>query len=108
MPATPVDIYKLAAKADNIYEAIVVMSKRARQINEEIKIEYNQRIEAIQSQLTEAEEDNDQPTANPDQINIAKDFESRPKPTEIAIKEMFEDKLSFRYKENAEPLTPRE
>lgn len=107
MPATPVDIHKLASKADNIYEAIVVMSKRARQINEEIKIEYNQRIEALQPLTTETEEEIDQPTTNPDQINIAKDFENRPKPTEIAIKEMFEDKLTFRYKDTNEPLTPQ-
>jgi DNA-directed RNA polymerase subunit K/omega len=107
MSGKPVDIHKLAEKADNIYEAIVVMSKRARQINEEIKIEYNQRIETLQPQMTETEEEIDQPTTNPDQIEIAKDFEGRPKPTEMSVKEMMQDKLSFRYKDDTESLTPQ-
>ena len=106
MSIKTVDIHKLADKAENIYEAIVVMSKRARQINEEIKIEFNQRIESIQSKVMETEEEIDQPTTNPDQIEIAKKFEQRPKPTDMSVDEMMTDKLSFRYKEENELHLP--
>ena len=104
MPIKSLNVEDVAGKADNIYEAIVVMLKRARQINEEIKIEFNQRIEMLQVKTFEPEDETDQPTTNPDQIRIAHEFEQRPKPTEMAIRELLEDKLTFRYKE--EETTP--
>lgn len=105
MPIKPLDIEHLSAKAENIYEAIVVLLKRARQINEELKIEFNQRIEMLQSRVFEPEEETDQPQTNPDQILIAQEFEIRPKPTETAINEFLEGKISHRYKEEDPPPT---
>jgi DNA-directed RNA polymerase subunit K/omega len=99
MPIKPIDIEELSKSADNIYEAIVVLLKRSRQINEEMKIEFNQRIEMLQSRIFEPEEETEQPQTNPDQILVAKEFEQRPKPTEIAIRELMEKKIGFRYKE---------
>lgn len=105
MPIKPLDIEHLSAKAENIYEAIVVLLKRARQINEELKIEFNQRIEMLQSRVFEPEDETDQPQTNPDQILIAQEFEIRPKPTETAINEFLEGKISHRYKEEDPPPT---
>ena len=99
MPLKPLDIEQLSGKAENIYEAIVVLLKRARQINEEMKIEFNQRIEMLQSRIFEPEEETEQPQTNPDQILVAQEFELRPKPTETAINELLDGKISFRYKE---------
>jgi DNA-directed RNA polymerase subunit K/omega len=105
MPIKPVDLKELESKAENIYEAIVLMSKRARQINEENKLEFNQRIELIQTK-TESDEEVD---ANPDQLKISLEFEKRPKPTEVSLEEAMADKLEFRYKEPEEqPETPTE
>ncbi len=107
MPIKPLDIEHLSAKAENIYEAIVVLLKRARQINEEMKIEFNQRIEMLQSRVFEPEEETDQPQTNQDQILIAQEFELRPKPTETAINEFLEGKISHRYKEeDPTPIAP--
>jgi DNA-directed RNA polymerase subunit K/omega len=100
MPLQPLDIEELTSKAENIYEAIVVLLKRARQINEEMKIEFNQRVEMLQSKIFEPEEETDQPQTNPDQILIAQEFEKRPKPTETAIQELLASKLRHRYKED--------
>ena len=100
MPLKPIDIENMSSKAENIYEAIVVLLKRARQINEEMKIEFNQRIEMLQSRIFEPEEETEQPQTNPDQILIAQEFEKRPKPTEVAINEMMNDELKYRYKED--------
>ncbi len=107
MALKPLDLEQLTGKAENIYEAIVILLKRARQINEEMKIEFNQRIEMLQSRIFEPEdESNDQPQTNPDQILIAQEFEKRPKPTETAVKELVEGKLSYRYKEDESSMLP--
>ena len=103
MAIRPIEIEEMSNKAENIYEAIVVMSKRARQINEEMKIEFNQRIEMLQSKIFEPEDESDQPQTNPDQILIAREFEQRQKPPEVAIGELESDKLTFRYKEEEQP-----
>ena|SRR5713101_7665137 len=103
MPLKPLDVEKLSGKAENIYEAIVVLLKRARQINEEMKIEFNQRIEMLQSRIFEPEEETEQPQTNPDQILVAQEFEVRPKPTETAVQELLDGKIAFRYKEEDPP-----
>jgi DNA-directed RNA polymerase subunit K/omega len=98
MPVKPIELDRLLPKAKNIYEAIAVMSRRARQINEELKIEFNQRVETIQTKVTENPEETEV-EANPDQLKISLEFERRPKPTAIALQEMLGDKIAFRYKE---------
>src|SRR5437867_434925 len=103
MPLKPIDIVDLSGKAENVYEAIVVLLKRARQINEEMKIEFNQRIEMLQSRIFEPEDESEAPQTNPDQILVAQEFETRPKPTETAIDEFLTGKVSFRYKEDENP-----
>ncbi len=104
MPLKPLDIEQLSGSAENIYEAIVVLLKRARQINEEMKIEFNQRIEMLQSRIFEPEEETEQPQTNPDQILVAQEFEQRPKPTETAINALLGKKVGFRYKEEEPPI----
>lgn len=106
MAVKPTNIELLASKADNIYEAIVVLSKRARQINEELKIEFNQRVEILQAKQIDPEEESEQPQTNPDQILIAKEFEHRNKPTETALHEILDNNLEFRYKEEEQPPAP--
>ena len=103
MGVKPVDLKNLESKAANIYEAIVIASKRARQINEELKIEFNKRIEMIQSKLFDQAEEGVEVEANPDQVRIAREFERIPKPTETALGDLLGDKLTYRYKENEEP-----
>ena len=85
--------------ATDVYEAIVIASKRARQIHQDIKVELNQRIETL-NQLTntpETEEETDI-TANPDQLKISLEFEKRPKPTDTATQEVIARKVKYRYK----------
>jgi DNA-directed RNA polymerase omega subunit len=91
MPVNPVEIEVLESKAGNIYEAVVVAAKRARQINDEHKLEYNQRVEP----LTQTETDDDTMISK-DKMNISVDFEKRVKPTEQALEELLDDDLEFR------------
>lgn len=99
MPVKPVDIEDFSMAATDVYEAIVIASKRARQIHQDIKIELNQRIETL-NQLTgtpETEEETDV-AANPDQLRISLEFEKRPKPTDVATQEVIARKVKYRYK----------
>ena len=98
MTVRPIALEKLRSKARNVYEVIAIMSKRARQVNDEIKLEFNQRLEMIQTKITENPEETEM-EANPDQLKISFEFEKRQKPTEIALKEMLADRIEFRYRE---------
>lgn len=102
MAVKPIDLKKLEEKVENIYEAVIVLSKRSQQINEELKIEFNQQIELIKSKLSSIyadDPDSIETYINPDQLNIAKEFEKRPKPTQLAINELLSDKIEYRYKD---------
>jgi DNA-directed RNA polymerase subunit K/omega len=101
MAVKPVDMEKFYGHIGDIYEAIVVMAKRSRQLHQEMKIELNQRLETIQQLQTTTSETEEEMNGgtNPDQLKISLEFETRPKPTEVAINEVMEEKLEFRYKE---------
>ena len=102
MPVKPINLKDLESKVENLYEAIVVLSKRSQQINEEIKIEFNQRLELITSKIMSEEPEEPEslePITNPDQTNVSREFEKRSKPTEQAVRNLLSDELEFRYKE---------
>ena len=94
MAIKTIDLEQFEAKAANLYEAVVITSKRARQINNELKIELNQRLEPIIARETE-----DDTIMNQDKLNVSLDFEKRDKPTIQAIKEVLNDELQYRYRE---------
>lgn len=93
----PVEIENLETKAGNIYEAVVVAAKRARQINDEERLEYTQRLEPLKDKEEEAE---DETVISKDKMNISMDFEKREKPTEDALKELLQDEIEFRERED--------
>lgn len=95
MALETIDISKLEKNAENLYEAVVIASKRARQINDEMKMELNQRLEPVIAKETE-----DDTIMNQDKLNISLEFEKRAKPTLESIDELLEGKLSFRYRDN--------
>jgi DNA-directed RNA polymerase subunit K/omega len=83
----------------------VAASKRARQINEDIKIEFNQRVELI---TTKTETEGEENEVNPDQLRISLEFEKRAKPADTALSELMESRLDWRYKEKEEIVLPKE
>jgi DNA-directed RNA polymerase subunit K/omega len=91
MAIKPIEITVLESKAGNLYEAIIVSAKRARQINEEQKLEYNQRLEPLMQK-----DEEDENIVSKDKMNISLDFEKRDKPTEVGIRELLNDELDFR------------
>ncbi len=106
MPLKPISLDYFYRRGKNVHEAIVVASRRARQVNEEVKIEFNQRIEMLvpKSEVeTEGEID-----VNPDQLRISMEFEKRAKPTDVSLRELMDDAIEWRYKEIPEPVAPVE
>jgi len=96
MPIKPIDIDLFISKATNVHEAIVATSKRARQLNEETKIEFNQRVEMFVPKTEVESEENE---VNPDQLKVSLEFEKRQKPADTALDELLQGKLEWRYKE---------
>jgi DNA-directed RNA polymerase subunit K/omega len=95
MSLQPLDLTAIDNHAENIYEAIVVLSNRARQINEEMKIRLNQELEAFTTRGDSEEE----VESNPEQTRISIEFEKLPKPTQKAVEDLMDDRVSYRYKE---------
>jgi DNA-directed RNA polymerase subunit K/omega len=83
---------KFEEKTGNVYESVVVMSKRANQISVEIKQELNIKLEEYANYTDNLEE----VFENREQIEISKFYERLPKPTLISMQEFMEDQVYFR------------
>ena len=79
-------------KTDNVYEAISIASKRAIQINSEIKKELLEKLEEFATYSDSLEE----VFENKEQIEVSKFYEKLPKPHALAIQEWLEDKIYYR------------
>jgi DNA-directed RNA polymerase subunit K/omega len=92
------DIHKLSEPTGNIYESIVVIGKRSRQISTKIKEELNNKL----SEFTTTVDNLEEVFENREQIEISKHFERQPKPTLIATEEFLESKVMFRIADTEE------
>jgi len=95
------DIDKIAEPTGNIYESVVVVSKRAKQIAVNIKEELNNKLAEFATTVDNLEE----VFENREQIEISKFYERMPKPTSTAMEEFLEGKVSSRYR-GAEETNP--
>ncbi len=95
MGLKPIDIRQLDVVTGNAYEAIVVASRRARQISDERKVEFSQRLEGIKQIQESLEEDE---KVYPEQVELSKEFDKLQKPTEDALSELLDSKIVYRYK----------
>ena len=83
---------KIEDKVGSIYEAIVIMGKRAEQINAEIRTELHNKLDEFAVHNSTLEE----VFENREQIEISKHNEKLPKPTSIAIEEWLNEDVYFR------------
>ncbi|MBN2349631.1 MAG: DNA-directed RNA polymerase subunit omega [Bacteroidales bacterium] len=89
------DLANLDAKTGNIYEAVMIISKRANQISVEMKEELNRKLEEFANYTDNLEE----VFENREQIEISKFYERLPKPTLIALEEYDNDNIYIRQPE---------
>lgn len=91
MSLKTLNVEKLQEATGNIYESIVILSKRARQIAAREKMELDEKLKYF-----EGFEDEEEFAFNEEQERISKEFERRPHPTQRAVVELDQDKVSFR------------
>jgi DNA-directed RNA polymerase subunit K/omega len=92
------DLDKIAAQTGNVYESVVIISKRARQIAVNIKEELNNKLAEFATTVDNLEE----VFENREQIEISKFYERLPKPTTTATEEFMETKLNYRMRTELE------
>ncbi|MFW6275442.1 MAG: DNA-directed RNA polymerase subunit omega [bacterium] len=90
--ATPYNIEELEKETGNIFESINIISKRAAQINAEMKIELDKKLEEFAYYIDNFEEIFE----NREQIEVSKYYEKLPKPTLIALQEFLDDEIYYR------------
>ena len=76
----------------NLFEAVVLLSKRSSQISKEMKEELNQKLEEFGSSQDNLEE----VFENREQIEISRYYEKLPKSVAIAIEELKDDSIYVR------------
>ncbi len=76
----------------NLYEAIVIMAKRATQINGDLKKELIDKLDEFATHNDSLEE----VFENKEQIEVSKFYERLPKPTAIAVEEWLEKRTYHR------------
>lgn len=86
------DLREIDDKTGNIYESIVVVSKRANQIAADLKEELNGKL----AEFATTNDNLEEVFENREQIEISKHYERLPKPTLIALEEFLNDKIYFR------------
>jgi DNA-directed RNA polymerase subunit K/omega len=86
------DLVNFQETTGNIYETIVVLSKRANHIAADMKEELNEKLAEFASITDNLEE----VFENREQIEISKHYERLPKPTLVAVQEFLDDKIYHR------------
>src|ERR1700755_2603834 len=86
------DLRELDVETGNIYESLVIMSKRANQISNNVKEELHQKL----SEFASSNDNLEEIFENREQIEISKHYERLPKPTLLATQEFLEGKVYHR------------
>jgi DNA-directed RNA polymerase subunit K/omega len=86
------DLRELDIHTDNIYESIVIMSKRANQISNNVKEELHQKL----SEFASSNDNLEEVFENREQIEISKHYERMPKASLVAVQEFLENKVYYR------------
>jgi DNA-directed RNA polymerase subunit K/omega len=90
------DVTELSKQTGNVYETVVIIAQRARQLSTKIKEELNNKLSDFASTVDNLEE----VFENREQIEISKYYERMPKPTNIAMEEYIEGKIAFQRSKN--------
>jgi DNA-directed RNA polymerase subunit K/omega len=89
------DIREIASRTGNIYEAIAVITRRARQLSAELKKELHEKLEEFVVVTETIEEVHE----NKEQIEISRAYEKMANSTILATEEYLNHELEWRYPE---------
>ena len=90
-----ISIMDLTKKSKNIYETVVVMCKRARQINDEQRLHIEMERDVVPGVENRDNEDFDE--VEIDREALLKEHTKYPKPSVVAIDEMIDGKIEYRF-----------
>ena len=85
------DLNELTKENDNIYESIVIVSKRATKLAEAQKSELSKKLEEFASPVDNLEEIFE----NKEQIEISRYYERKPKSVNVALESFLEGGVSY-------------
>ncbi len=102
MPLKPVDLEKLKHQSSNIYEITVAMSRRAKEINEQLRAELEEKLAPFKMKSRNPSNEAEADRVFPEQVSISIRYEKMPKPTITAIEEYAEKKYTFEYRDARE------
>ena len=86
------DLRQFDTDTHNIYESVVIISKRANQISTAMKEELQDKL----AEFMAYSDNNEEVFENREQIEISKQYEQMPKPTLVAISEFLNGKVYYR------------
>ena len=89
---TTIDKNLIDERTNNIYEAISIISKRAIQINGDVRKELLEKLDEFATYNDSLEEIFE----NKEQIEVSKFYEKLPKPHAMAVQEWLENKIYHR------------
>ncbi len=87
------DMNSLCESVGNIYETVAILGKRANQIDQDIKVELQQKLQDFSSAYSEGIEE---VFENREQIELSRFYERLPKGTLLATQELIEDKILYK------------
>jgi DNA-directed RNA polymerase subunit K/omega len=89
------DIKGIASRTANVYESISIITKRARQLSNDLKRELHDKLEEFVVVTETIEEIHE----NKEQIEISRSYEKMASPTILATEEFLNGDLEYRYPE---------
>ncbi len=92
MPSTPIHLNELEKYVDSIYEAIIIIAKRAKQINDEQK-----RLIELEYGYDDESDTYDEDELSENDRSSEREYLKLPKPTKIALEEILSGQLKFEY-----------
>lgn len=95
---------ELLKKTGNIYESVVVMSRRARQITDEQKKILEEEMDIVTDVNARDNEDFDEVEIDREALN--REYIKLPKPSRVAMNEMAKNEIEYTFRELEENNTP--
>jgi DNA-directed RNA polymerase subunit K/omega len=89
---TTLNLSDMHRPTGNVYETVVILSKRANQISVEMKEELDRKL----SEFAIPSDNLEEVFENREQIEVAKFYEQLPKPTLISVNELLRNRIYFR------------
>jgi hypothetical protein len=103
MSVKPVDLNRLRSTHANLYETVVAISRKARDIHEEERAELEERLMPYKEMIRNPTSESESEKVFPEQIAISVEFECRDKPAQQAVAQFFDEKYDYILEKAPEP-----